>query len=525
MVKNYIHLPNTVIERIKSDPDYRRWTSLAASDEFYGMKLDIINSGSGIDANTLHSSLCVEEDFPANAKFAFLHYTVSTGDLLTAYEMIFLGSSIDVPDFEGYTPLHIALHVILNNSRGTSPHPKLRATCRCIIKIIRLLLKHHADVNLVLEGQCPLTHACRMQHWELIELFAKYGAIPAPQECCVPPASFLLKPDLIARFNAIFERYAANPFVREPRPCPCFSGLPVIKCHAKEDRPYSPNLICLCGSEKRFGACCSRRNIFVYEQWNEPHQRIQISWSNRIPPDPLEQEPTHPLHKTIERVEKVVKMTGDVMTVNQLRQIGCRHKIDSGLFENETLIVEAFEYVENLALKGNYSELRLDPAFLYALNKADFRPWPTGRRQSKGFCLNRQTVWNTLVDQYIETSGDSRGRLDIERGAKLGLSLGAFYRVCENNGCDIMEGGSVPTHKLCSGCKIAVYCSSTCQRAAWKIHKKICRKLGQREQALPVGIVSSIPSSGLNVWISRRKVLTSLRGRNMQRGLNSYMQG
>ncbi|SJK98604.1 uncharacterized protein ARMOST_01872 [Armillaria ostoyae] len=374
MVKNYIHLPKTVIETIKSDPDYRRWSTLAVSEEFYGMKLDILNSGSGIDANALHSSLCAE-DYPANAKIALLHYTVLTGDLLTAYEMIFLGSSVDVPDFEGYTPLHIALHTLLNSPLGNSPSPKRRISCRRIVKIIRLLLEHHADVNLVLEGQCPLTHACKMQHWELIELFAKYGANPAPQGCYAPPASFLLQHDLIARFNAIFERYAANPFVRGPRPCPCFSGLPLTECHAKEDKAYSPDLICPCGSEKRFGACCSRRNIFVYEQWNESHQRIQVSWSNRISPDPLEQEPTHPMHKIIERVQKVVKMSGDGMTVDQLRQIGCRQKIDSGTFPKVTFIVEAFEHVENSALNGNFPELRLDPAFLYVLKKADFRPW------------------------------------------------------------------------------------------------------------------------------------------------------
>lgn len=167
MVKNYIHLPKTVIETIKSDPDYRRWSTLVVSEEFYGMKLDILNRGSGIDANTLHSSLCAE-DFPADAKIALLHYTVSMGDLLTSCEMIFLGSSVDVPDFEGYTPLHIALHTLLNSPLGNSPSPKRRILCRHIVKIIRLLLEHHADVNLVLEGQCPLTHACKMQHWELI---------------------------------------------------------------------------------------------------------------------------------------------------------------------------------------------------------------------------------------------------------------------------------------------------------------------------------------------------------------------
>ncbi|KAK0220265.1 hypothetical protein IW262DRAFT_1012996 [Armillaria fumosa] len=144
-------------------------------------------------------------------------------------------------------------------------------------------------------------------------------------------------------------------------------------------------------------------------------------------------------------------MSGDGTTVDQLRQVGCRQKINSALFQKATCIAEAFEHVENLALNGNFPELILDLVFLYALKKADFRPWPTQRRQSKAFCSKRQAAWSTLVNQYIEISGDSRGKLDFGRGAKLDLSLGAFYRVCEKNGCDIMEGGSVPTHKLCGG--------------------------------------------------------------------------
>ncbi|KAK0203555.1 hypothetical protein DFS33DRAFT_811213 [Desarmillaria ectypa] len=272
MVKNYIHLRIALVDKIKSDPDYSRLAnSLSVNDEFYGMKLAILNSRTKeLDMNTLHSKIRLGEDYPAHAKMAFLHFAASTGDLLAAHEVIYLGSNIDVPDFEGYTPLHVAVHTIRTAQfNKSSPLKHACASRRRIVKVIRLLLEHHADVNLVLEGQCPLTHACMIKDWELIELFAEYGANPAPPESYVPPSSFLLKPDSISRFNAKFEHYAANPFVRGPRPCPCFSGLPLAECHAKEDKAYSPDLICFCTSEKRFGVCCSRRNVFAYEQWNE----------------------------------------------------------------------------------------------------------------------------------------------------------------------------------------------------------------------------------------------------------------
>ncbi|KAG7448770.1 uncharacterized protein BT62DRAFT_1003483 [Guyanagaster necrorhizus] len=175
-------------------------------------------------------------------------------------------------------------------------------------------------------------------------------------------------------------------------------------------------------------------------QWNESHQRIVVSWSNHIPSDPLEQELMHPMHRIIERVQNAVSTPTDG-----------RRTISSD-------ILDAYEYVENLAFHRIIS--LLSSLFLLC---PSLRP--------------------------LDDDKPNEASLDIERGAKLGFSLGVFYRV-------VMEGGSVPRHKLCEY-KI---------KAAWKTHKKVCGKLGQREQALPVYIIDLAPSSGSLIWFSRRKV-------------------
>ncbi|KZP28840.1 hypothetical protein FIBSPDRAFT_235219 [Athelia psychrophila] len=101
----------------------------------------------------------------------------------------------------------------------------------------------------------------------------------------------------------------------------------------------------------------------------------------------------------------------------------------------------------------------------------------------------------------------SRPAIDIERAAKIGISLGALHPVCEGSAeCKKMAGSEVQKLLHCSRCQMVrkmvfaivwrildvephlsqtYYCSALCQRAAWPKHKKVCGKPGQREQALP----------------------------------------
>lgn len=79
---------------------------------------------------------------------------------------------------------------------------------------------------------------------------------------------------------------------------------------------------------------------------------------------------------------------------------------------------------------------------------------PTGKQRSKIFCQARQMQWNKLVDEYIRTSGDKRAKIEIERVAKLGSSLGALHQICEGENCEIMAGREVGRLRTCSGCKM-----------------------------------------------------------------------
>ena len=58
--------------------------------------------------------------------------------------------------------------------------------------------------------------------------------------------------------------------------------------------------------------------------------------------------------------------------------------------------------------------------------------------------------------------------------------VGCCSRACTN--CELPSELELPL-KLCSGCRVARYCSPGCQAAAWGGHKRVCRVLCAEGQA------------------------------------------
>lgn len=62
------------------------------------------------------------------------------------------------------------------------------------------------------------------------------------------------------------------------------------------------------------------------------------------------------------------------------------------------------------------------------------------------------------------------------------LSVFAVRHCCNNPGCSnitgLTEKGTVRGKGCsCSGCRVARYCSKSCQVAHWKVHKPVCKML------------------------------------------------
>lgn len=73
--------------------------------------------------------------------------------------------------------------------------------------------------------------------------------------------------------------------------------------------------------------------------------------------------------------------------------------------------------------------------------------------------------WNQVVDDYIASGVDHRGRRIIENAAKIGVAGGPLFRRCEADGCANVEGRNGVKLLVCSGCKMVCACGNLlCRR-------------------------------------------------------------
>ncbi|KAJ6585131.1 hypothetical protein B0H19DRAFT_1108411 [Mycena capillaripes] len=412
-------------------------------------------------------------------EYGFLHMAIDNADPPLACEMIRHGTLIDKENAKGQTPLLQALeriwdlHSVLKGKANMPLTPEalgytesIETAQRRVRYIAVVLIGQHANVNATVRWQGQLVSslhfACAIEDWYLVALLLNHGAHSMPTPSCVDAATFLATAAAKRRLTGLKANAKKN---RPPRLCPCFSGNSKSGCHS-EPLPYPDNFTCSCGSTKVYGKCCKTRNIPLTEIWDKETKWIRPSRSVFLPGAPSYASPV--IHAGMEQV----RQNGDMERV--------MHMVPQMMFNPDIQSV----YTECLEI-GLQDDALVDPAFRFAYFEIKYFPTPQGRTSSKHWCRQKQKEWNAAVDNYIDSDVDTRPRSAIEAAAKIGVSLGAMFNACEADGCDKVEGRDIEKVLTCSRCKVAFYCSPTCQKLHWRTHKPLCGSVDQTERPLP----------------------------------------
>ncbi|KAG6906511.1 hypothetical protein DXG01_013538 [Tephrocybe rancida] len=473
------HLPLELIAKITQDSTLStKGPSAVFSQDFHAIRLKIVDCRKPETANTIYDiSGCPRKVSRADQKvlMGHIHLAAEVGDPLTIYELIRLGCTADLQDGEGLTALIIVMGHIATIRLGTHLLLRTSSTMLARFKLIaRILLDQHADVNHNFEGLTPLLFACRAADWEMIELLLKHGARPNLDPSSTGGAStrfhleLLHTPQDIVRFHSLVHAYPSS-LERPPQKCPCWSGKSLGECHAAKRVPYPADFYCICGSKKSYGTCCAHRNNVVTEIWDHEYRYIkQISTVTVTPSIPIRGRGG----------------PGEIVTSKEACvAFACSLPREQDPYALSEPAASRFLHSLIISLKPRNA---IDPAFEFALKEVLFLPRPFGRMCSKNALEAAERQWNAAVDKYISSSAaGTRSADDIERAAKIDRSGGALYKACEGANCERSESRGSPKFRVCSKCKMSVYCSRECQTSAWKAHKIICGDPDQREQALP----------------------------------------
>ncbi|TFY60313.1 hypothetical protein EVJ58_g5227 [Rhodofomes roseus] len=411
-----------------------------------------------------------DEEFTDALKRTHLHFAIAHMDIPLIYECIRMGANIDEPDALGWTPLVFAMRQVEAICRAdrvlrARNEPFEDNSTKLMIKAATILIEQHAIVNIIIDEQTPLLHACKAKDWSLIKLLLQHGARPPPPDRTgrYPGFDALAESRRFARVIRNLGEHTGRP----PRPCPCWSGKLIPECHGAGPQPYPAHFLCACGSDKVYKKCCKRRDFEFLEVWSMQLQ--QFVQSRRIrhgtdePDIPYDPEP--PLSDPLSEAARHERLA---------------------TFE----AIEAFRMgVETMVEQVGMS----DPAFMYAMKKCKWVgvaiPIFWGRKYSKIDNKRRAEEWNAAIDDYIALGTDQRDVRQIERCSKVGIDGGPLYKQCERPGWAVDWFVSLSTccevHHLTHLTRLQIcYCSATCQRSHWKDHKEACKAKSHKPQLL-----------------------------------------
>ncbi|KIM82961.1 hypothetical protein PILCRDRAFT_819761 [Piloderma croceum F 1598] len=405
--------------------------------------------------------------FTREAQRTWLHHYAMEGDVLALSEMIGLGATADLADSNFQTPLHLVfLEMAKVKTPGIAIFSKARRAYMGVVDkerlfyrlawVARILIEQHAKVDIMVGSNSLIDLSCTWKDWDTIALLLKHGAAPLPTTISRFRSSSEKK-----RFSDLL-KFSDSDHPRPPRICPCWSGKVVSDCHGKSGQPYPLEYMCVCGSAKTYQKCCHKRGKLVIEKWDNKSQRI-----------------LHDYDRTQNIPEALRGQLDNILTFQQnLKEV--MQKLDPLEVEED---IDKVEIQKKLAA-DLLSKGLIDPAFAYAMDRANFVPFPHGRTSSQHLRKEMEAKWNKLVDDYIHQGRDSRSRVEIERCAKVGSGNGPLFNVCGASTCGAYESES-RKFSCCAKCKRSFYCGKTCQKLAWRTHKTVCCSEGQREPHLP----------------------------------------
>jgi hypothetical protein len=358
------------------------------------------------------------DGFTDEAKRTYLHFHAKEGDVLSVSEMITFGATPSVADNDGKTPLHLVAHemamvksprVTVLKADGSGITHKGRLYAR-LAWVLRILVEHHANVNIIIDDDSLLNLSCVWKDWDIITLLLKHGATPSPGS-----VYRFTSPSDQKRFSDLVKSFKTRS--RPPRICPCWSGKIVRECHGKSSLPYPLKYMCVCGSLKKYKLCCHKRGKFVSEKWDHKTQRNLLTYDNVRPIPP--------------------------------NAVTAQHELAVELLK-KGLIDAAFAYaMGKTEFVPMYVIINLLVKLLSNLNT---RTRPHGRTTSRSIRHDMQTVWNQHIDDYISQGKDPRQREEIERAAKIGSGNGALFRVCNGDQCTKVESREAK-FSFCAKCK------------------------------------------------------------------------
>ncbi|EJD43850.1 hypothetical protein AURDEDRAFT_167233 [Auricularia subglabra TFB-10046 SS5] len=379
-----------------------------------------------------------------------IFYPALTGDMLVLLELLRWGARLDDKDVYGYTPLLACLVFIrvslLVASRPYSSDGSSRTLQTTLFgdqipgrlkEAAKVMINHHAAVNVSVDGATPLGVACEMADWELIELLLAHGAILEPY------AAERLFPDSesATRFAGLRSKYFWTE--RPPRLCPCASGRALPDCHAAPGpHAYPSELYCPCAATgESYGSCCLGKTEWT-EYWDAENKVLVARKGAALVPDTGLRVPPAPQlagwqFTIMDTLRKDAKSANPFPRSKRLETVcwavmGLMDEHDFGL---EPGFAKVFSSVWALPRVARRTDLYSKVAYTYP------------------------SMWNYAVDDYhLEAAryGDNRSPREIDVALKVDWEGTPLYKRCGH--CEKVEGEPA-VHKRCSICKQAFYCN------------------------------------------------------------------